>query len=217
MSTPTPRTDALYFRRGNWANEEELRDLARKLETELASERAKVRTLVSALESIADAWHASHETNPFRAGDVMIGIAEKALGGGAEATAQRGYAGAGGEAAWEEHPRLRHEGAKPLSCLWRLVRPLFMKPTDKQILAECDALRLRRSKPLPSRAMHEELESMIDALTGEIDPTAPEFAELAYHERQAATAALEWKDGIKQKRPSQYWSNSQAQPAAQNP
>jgi hypothetical protein len=36
MSTPTPCTDALYFQRGNWANEEELRDLARKLETELA-------------------------------------------------------------------------------------------------------------------------------------------------------------------------------------
>ena len=81
MNTPTPRTDALYFQRGNWANEEELRDLARRLETELAEERAKVRALQTSLESIADAWHASHETNPFRAGDVMLGIAEKALGG----------------------------------------------------------------------------------------------------------------------------------------
>jgi hypothetical protein len=81
MSTPTPRTDEIYFQRGNWANEEELRDLARKLERELAAERAKVRTLCAALESVADAWHASHETNPFRAGDVMLGIAEKALGG----------------------------------------------------------------------------------------------------------------------------------------
>ena len=81
MSTPTPRTDALYFQRGNWANEDDLRDLARKLETELAAERAKVRTLQRALESVADAWHTSHETNPFRAGDVMLGIAEKALGG----------------------------------------------------------------------------------------------------------------------------------------
>ena len=39
-----------------------------------------VRMLRAALESIADAWHASHETNPFRAGDVMLAIAEKALG-----------------------------------------------------------------------------------------------------------------------------------------
>jgi len=37
MSTPTPRTDAVYLQRGNWANEEELRDLARNLETELAA------------------------------------------------------------------------------------------------------------------------------------------------------------------------------------
>ena len=42
MSTPTPRTDAVYLQRGNWANEEELRDLARKLETELAKERARL-------------------------------------------------------------------------------------------------------------------------------------------------------------------------------
>ena len=42
MSTPTPRTDALYFQRGNWANEDDLRDLARKLERELAAERARL-------------------------------------------------------------------------------------------------------------------------------------------------------------------------------
>ena len=42
MSTPTPRTDAVYLQRGNWANEEELRDLARNLETELAAERARL-------------------------------------------------------------------------------------------------------------------------------------------------------------------------------
>ena len=81
MNTPTPRTDALYLQRGNWANEEELRDLARRLETELTAERVETRRLRAALESIADAWHVSHETNPFRAGDVMLGIAEKALGG----------------------------------------------------------------------------------------------------------------------------------------
>ena len=42
MNTPTPRTDAVYLQRGNWANEEELRDLARNLETELAAERARL-------------------------------------------------------------------------------------------------------------------------------------------------------------------------------
>ena len=42
MNTPTPRTDAVYLQRGNWANEEELRDLARNLETELAKERARL-------------------------------------------------------------------------------------------------------------------------------------------------------------------------------
>lgn len=47
---------------------------------QLKAEREKVRMLRAALESIADAWHASHETNPFRAGDVMLAIAEKALG-----------------------------------------------------------------------------------------------------------------------------------------
>ena len=52
-----------------------------KLERELAAERTKLRAMRAALENVADAWHASHETNPFRAGDVMLGIAEKALGG----------------------------------------------------------------------------------------------------------------------------------------
>ena len=47
MNTPTPRTDALYFQRGNWANEEELRDLARRLETELAEERSRLDWLES--------------------------------------------------------------------------------------------------------------------------------------------------------------------------
>ena len=47
MNTPTPRTDAVYLQRGNWANEEELRDLARKLETELATERARLDWLES--------------------------------------------------------------------------------------------------------------------------------------------------------------------------
>ena len=46
----------------------------------IAQLRAEVRMLRAALESITDAWRASHETNPFRAGDVMLAIAEKALG-----------------------------------------------------------------------------------------------------------------------------------------
>jgi len=49
MSTPTPRTDAVYLEHRYWANEDEateaiedLRDLARKLERELATERARL-------------------------------------------------------------------------------------------------------------------------------------------------------------------------------
>lgn len=48
MSTPTPRTDAVYLEHRHWANEDEateaiedLRDLARELEQELAAERAR--------------------------------------------------------------------------------------------------------------------------------------------------------------------------------
>ena len=59
MSTPTPRTDAVYLEHRYWANEDEateaiedLRDLARKLERELATEREKVRMLHKALENI---------------------------------------------------------------------------------------------------------------------------------------------------------------------
>ena len=76
MTTPTPRTDAVYIEHRYWANEDEateaiedLRDLARKLERELAielerathyrdewqKERAKVRTLREALSNVRDA------------------------------------------------------------------------------------------------------------------------------------------------------------------
>ena len=100
MSTSTPRTDAAVddldlIGRGIDEQADALYYVAQKLERELAieterathyrdewqKERAKVRALQTSLESIADAWHTSHETNPFRAGDVMLGIAEKALGG----------------------------------------------------------------------------------------------------------------------------------------
>ena len=61
MSTPTPRTDAVYLEHRYWANEDEateaiedLRDLARKLERELASEREKVRVLQEAMKFSAN-------------------------------------------------------------------------------------------------------------------------------------------------------------------
>ena len=61
MSTPTPRTDAVYLEHRHWANEDEateaiedLRDLARKLERELASEREKVRVLQEAMKFSAN-------------------------------------------------------------------------------------------------------------------------------------------------------------------
>ena len=54
MSTPTPRTDAVYLQRGNWANEEELRDLARKLETELAALTAKRDAAIARAERAED-------------------------------------------------------------------------------------------------------------------------------------------------------------------
>ena len=75
MSTPTPWTDAVYLEHRHWANEDEateaiedLRDLARKLERELAielerathyrdewqKERAKARALRDALQNLLD-------------------------------------------------------------------------------------------------------------------------------------------------------------------
>ena len=70
MSTPTPRTDAIYLEHRYWANEDEateaiedLRDLARKLEAELVAERARLDWLESKrpiLWSLAD-----HATGPY--------------------------------------------------------------------------------------------------------------------------------------------------------
>lgn len=82
-----------------------------------------------------------------------------------------------------------------------------MKITEDQVKIECNLLRSRRLRQL-THSMHLELEAMIDALTGELDPTAPEFSELSYNERLAATEALEWKNGMNRKRPSEYWSKS---------
>ena len=54
MSTPTPRTDAFYLEHRYWINEDEateaiedFRDLARTLERELATERARLDWLGS--------------------------------------------------------------------------------------------------------------------------------------------------------------------------
>ena len=106
MSTPTPRTDSAYLEHRHWANEDEateaiedFRDLARKLETELAeqqwlhesaakrakeltkelaTERAKVRTLHAACETICEEWGKNHDA-PFLAGGNMEKHATAAL------------------------------------------------------------------------------------------------------------------------------------------
>ena len=100
MSTPTPRTDAVYLEHRHWANEDEateaiedFRDLARTLEHELnesrnaerlarvqlGAEREKVRVLRAACESICEEWGKSHDANPIGAGQKMETIASKAL------------------------------------------------------------------------------------------------------------------------------------------
>ena len=79
MSTPTPRTDAEEWTAGSgdaetvvWA------DFARTLERELAAERAKVRVLRSACESICEEWGKNHDA-PFCAGISMEKRATAAL------------------------------------------------------------------------------------------------------------------------------------------
>ena len=86
MSTPTPRTDAVYLEHRYWDNEDEateaiedLRDLARKLERELATEREKVRVLREACERIEEQWDKNHSANPFHAGNVMQSHAMRAM------------------------------------------------------------------------------------------------------------------------------------------
>ena len=79
-----------------------------------------------------------------------------------------------------------------------------MQPTDSDIITECTFLRARRARDL-TRGMSDELETLIDVLTGHLDFTAPEFSELSYQEQRAALHALAWKDGISKKRPSEYW------------
>jgi hypothetical protein len=76
------------------------------------------------------------------------------------------------------------------------------KPTTEEIRVELEMLRAMRLKPISHRKRHEEIDAMIDALAGEIDPTTPEFEEMADHERDAANDALMWKDGLTAKRPT---------------
>ena len=103
MSTPTPRTDAVYLEHRHWANEDEateaiedFRDFARTLERELyaveatlasergdhlrelAAERQKVRALTATLESICEEWGRNHDA-PFCAGSEMEKRATAAL------------------------------------------------------------------------------------------------------------------------------------------
>ena len=56
----------------------EEKDRAERAEAELATERAKVRTLRTACESICEEWGKSHDT-PFYAGNKMEALASKAL------------------------------------------------------------------------------------------------------------------------------------------
>ena len=79
MSTPTPRTDAAYAEwQSSWTRTPFGPDFARTLERELATERAKVRVLRSACESICGEWGKNHDA-PFYAGSEMEKLASKAL------------------------------------------------------------------------------------------------------------------------------------------
>ena len=92
MSTPTPRTNRAWNACGG-DTAEAAWSFARKLESELAieterathyrdewqKERAKVRTLREACESIEEQWDKNHSANPFHAGNVMQSHAMRAL------------------------------------------------------------------------------------------------------------------------------------------
>ena len=86
MSTPTPRTQALYLKHANYCDQdaadeavEDFRDLARTLERELSAERQKVRALTAILESICEEWGRNHDANPIGAGQRMETMASKML------------------------------------------------------------------------------------------------------------------------------------------
>ena len=80
MSTPTPRTDAAFAKwQEGWDRTPFGPDFARTLERELATERAKVKTLREACESIEEQWDKNHSANLFHAGNVMQSHAMRAL------------------------------------------------------------------------------------------------------------------------------------------
>lgn len=91
MSTPTPRTDEA--RRIDNGDTHPLLDEMEVMERELAieleraahyrdewqKERAKVRVLRDACESICEEWGRNHDANPIGAGQKMETLASKAL------------------------------------------------------------------------------------------------------------------------------------------
>ena len=85
MSTPTPRTDAQEWTETNRSNAVVLASFARTLERELAAERAKVRVLRDACESICEEWGRNHDA-PFCAGSEMEKHATAALAATEDAT-----------------------------------------------------------------------------------------------------------------------------------
>ena len=99
MSAPTPRTDAVEERNGNVLCSSANLEFARTLERELAielerathyrdewqKERAKVRTLRDACESICEEWGKNHDA-PFCAGSNMEKLATAALAATEDAT-----------------------------------------------------------------------------------------------------------------------------------
>ena len=78
MSTPTPRTDAAQFIQHDMTVAVDA-DFARTLESELATERQKVRALTATLEAICEEWGRNHDANPIGAGQKMATMAGKVL------------------------------------------------------------------------------------------------------------------------------------------
>ena len=79
MSTPTPQTDSEEYPEGEGQSFHVVSaDFARTLERELATERAKVKALREACESICEEWGAYHAA-PFLAGSNMEKHATAAL------------------------------------------------------------------------------------------------------------------------------------------
>ena len=72
---PTPRTDACALER----ELNESRNAERLARVQFSAERAKVRLLREACESICEEWGENHDANPIGAGGRMYTHASKAL------------------------------------------------------------------------------------------------------------------------------------------